>query len=131
MTIQAQLTIVAVTWLISMVISAAALFLAIMDPLRRFGLLLILASAAMCVGYLGFGRWTPFLFFPQIGYTWSSGDFQISLSSQWFFLMPLVLGTTALFIGVGKRRRLSRVWHETHDLSSYARSVAGARRPLR
>ena len=106
-TLHALLAIVIVVWVISTVISGAALVLAIVDPLRRFRLWMIFACVAICVGYLGFGRWTPFSFFPQIGYTWSSGDFRISLSSSWFFLVPLVLGATALLIGFGNRKRLS------------------------
>lgn len=107
MTIYIMLTIAIMAWLVSMACSALAIVFAVLDPLRRFRLSLILAGIAMGFGYLGFGHWTPFSFFPQIGYTWSSGDVQISLSSSWFFLAPLVLGTMAMVLAIGNRRRLS------------------------
>ena len=106
MSIHTLLAIVIAAWLISMVSSVAALILAILDPLGRFRLSLALAGAAMIIGYLGFGHWTPFRFFPQIGYTWSSGDFKVSLSSSSFFLASLVLGTAAMLLAIANRKRL-------------------------
>ena len=108
MKVHALLAIVIGTWGASLMIAGAALVLAVVNPLRRFRLLLSLAGAAIGLGYLGFGRWTPFSFFPQIGYTWSSGEFRISLSSSWFFLVPIVMGATALLIGMGQRKKMRR-----------------------
>jgi hypothetical protein len=107
MTIHAQLAVVIVAWILGLACSALAIVFAVLDPLRRFGLSLILAGIAMVLGYLGFGHGTPFSFIPQIGYTWSSGDVQISLRSSWFFLAPLVLGTAAIVVAIGTRKRLS------------------------
>jgi hypothetical protein len=96
------LAFVILAWLVGVALSAVALALAILAPARRFHLIPILAGFGMIVGYLGFGHWTPFSLFPQIGYTWSSGDFQISLASSWFFLVPLIVGVVALLVAIAK-----------------------------
>jgi hypothetical protein len=114
MNIQALLAIVIGVWVIDFIMSVIALILAIMNLPRRFGLVMTLAGIAMLVGYLGFGRWTPFPFFPQIGYTWSSGDIRISLSSSWFFMAPLVLGLGATLIALVNRKKNGRA-HLTPD----------------
>jgi hypothetical protein len=98
------LAIAIVAWIVSTLVSVGALVMALVAPSRRFRLVLALASIGMFVGYLGFGRWTPFSFFPQIGYTWTNDDFRISLASGWFFLAPLVLGTVSLLLAIAKRR---------------------------
>ena len=99
------IAVVAVVWLASASMAVAAFVLALLNPHRRFRRVLVLASLALVGGYLGFGRFTPFSFFPQIAYTWSSGDVQISLSSTWFFLVPLILAAAALTIASWNRRR--------------------------
>ncbi len=105
MTIKILMAVVSLAWMTSTALAVAALVLAILSPSIRFRLVVIFASVAVGLAYLGFGRWTPFKFFPQIGYTWSSGNFQISLQSSWFFVAPMVLGLAALVVLFGNRRR--------------------------
>jgi hypothetical protein len=98
------LAIVILMWVIACISSVVAIILLIAR--RRPPVLPVaLALVATAIGYLGFGRWSPFRFFPQIGYTWSSGDFEIRLRSSWFFLVPLALGLAALLLAIWSRRR--------------------------
>src|SRR5262249_43293757 len=73
-----------------------AIFVSLEDAPSRPGLASALAFVALAIGYLGFGRWSPFRFFPRVGWMWSEGDERIYLASGWFFVAPLLLGTAGL-----------------------------------
>ena len=105
MHIYALLAIVILSWLAACACSIAAIVLV---AARRPGpgwLAAALAAAATAIGCLGFGRWSPFRFFPQLGYSWSSDSFELSIQSSWFFVAPLALGMAALLLAVWKGRR--------------------------
>jgi hypothetical protein len=97
------LCIVLASWLLSVAASLSALFLILGDHVRRPGLCLALSSVALAIGYLGFGDWSPFHFFPQVGWMYSSGDFHIHIASSWFFVVPLVLGGVAMTLAIRRK----------------------------
>src|SRR5262245_9242706 len=99
-------TVVA-TWLMATASSVVAIFLGVQPSNRRLRLAMVLAITAMVIGYLGFGRWSPFRFFPQVGYAYTSNTFEFQLASSWFFVGPLVLGAAALLLAVWNGRRSS------------------------
>ncbi len=105
MNIHILLTIVIAAWCVGMATSLAALALALACPRRRFALSASVAAFAVVIGWLGVGRWTPVPSFPQIGYTWCSDTFEISLKSSWFFVGPLLLGSVALLLTIVDRIR--------------------------
>jgi len=87
--------IVLVAWLASLSASVWAILLALSDDERRCALAIAPAALALTIGYLGFGHWSPFRFFPQIGWMYTSGDFRIHIASSWFFVAPLLIGGAA------------------------------------
>ena len=99
------IAIVVVTWLIAIVSSLAAMFFAVRLVDRRRRLAAVLASIAMALGYVGFGHWSPFRFFPQIGYAYTSATFAIQLASSWFFVGPMFLGAAGLVMATWNRNR--------------------------
>jgi hypothetical protein len=90
------LFIVSIAWFVALASGIGAILISIEDARPRPGLGATLAFVALAIGYLGFGRWSPFHFFPQVGWTWSEGDERIYLASGWFFVAPLLLGVAAL-----------------------------------
>jgi hypothetical protein len=95
-------------WLVGTISAVVALVLAILNPARHFALLVILAAVALIVGFLGFGHGVPISSIPQLGFTYSRGDFEYSLSSSWFFIAPLLLGPAAVFVAVTRRKWLAK-----------------------
>ncbi len=91
-----HLAIVTIAWFVALAAALRAIFISIEDVPPRSGLAVSLALVALSIGYLGFGRWSPFRFFPQVGWMWSEGDKTIYLASGWFFVAPILLGMTAL-----------------------------------
>src|SRR2546426_3520785 len=103
MTTRLVVGIIIASCLLSMASSVLAFVFSLRTPPRRFWPSVLLACIAMAIGYVGFDHWTPFSFFPQIGYTWSSDSFQFSFASNWFFAAPLLLGTIGLLLAIWKR----------------------------
>ena len=101
------LVIVTIAWFLALASAIAAIFISIEDAPSRPGLAATLAFVALAIGYFGFGPWSPFRFFPQVGWMWSEGDERIYLASGWFFVAPLLLGTTALALLIFQRATAS------------------------
>ncbi len=100
----AHILLVAVIWLLAFASSVLAIALALLAQRRGLRWAAFSAITATLVGSMGFSAWTPFGFFPEIGYTWSSGPFEFSLRSGWLFTAPLVLGAIAFLLTVWKHR---------------------------
>jgi hypothetical protein len=90
------LFIVTTAWFVALASGISAILISVEDTRPRPGLTATLAFVALAIGYIGFGRWSPFHFFPQVGWMWSEGDERIYLASGWFFVAPLLLGLAAL-----------------------------------
>ena len=91
-----HLIILATTWFVALAAAIGAIFVSLEEQPSRQLFALALACVALAIGYLGFGRWSPFRFFPQVGWMWSEGDEEIYIASGWFFVAPLLLGTASL-----------------------------------
>jgi len=98
-----HLTVVTISWFVALAFAIAAILISLEEEPRRTVLAATLASVALTIGYLGFGRWSPFRFFPQVGWIWSEGDERIYLASGWFFVAPLLLGSVAIALLVFQR----------------------------
>src|SRR5262245_33480047 len=107
MSLVIAIPIVVVTWLIATASSVLAIFFGLRPSNRRLRLAPVLAIAALTIGYLGFGRWSPFRFFPQVGYAYTSNNFEVQVASSWLFLGPLILGTAGLLVSIWKSRTSS------------------------
>jgi hypothetical protein len=95
-----HLLIVLASWILGVAAALCALWLALKRPPHRLSL--PLATLSLAIGYLGFGHWSPFRFFPQVGWMYTSGDFSIHLASSWFFVVPLVLSVVVVACFVGR-----------------------------
>jgi hypothetical protein len=93
-----------VIWLLTFACSIVAIALAILARPRQLLWSALLAVAAALVSTMGLTAWTPFGFFPEIGYTWSNGPFEVSVRSSWLFVVPLLIGVVALFLAAWKHR---------------------------
>jgi hypothetical protein len=91
--------ITAAVWFFSSVCSVSAIFLALKRS-RHFLASILTAIVAITVGTMGFTAWSPFGLFPEIGYSWANGSFQISVRSGWFYIVPLVLGAMGLILAL-------------------------------
>ena len=105
MHMNALLAIVIVSWIVASGSSVVAIVLAVGRSVGRAWPSIALAFIATGIGYLGYGRWSPFKFFPQLGYSYSSDSFNIYISSSWFFVAPLALGLATLLLAVWKGSR--------------------------
>jgi hypothetical protein len=98
-----HLIILTIAWFLALASAIGAIFVSLEETPPRPGLAAILALGALVIGYLGFGRWSPFRFFPQVGWMWSEGDERVYLASGWFFVAPILLGSTALALLIFQR----------------------------
>jgi hypothetical protein len=93
-----------IVMLLTLACSVVAAGLALPARPRHLGWSAGLAVAAALVSTMGLTAWTPFGFFPEIGYAWSNGRFEVSVRSGWLFLVPLLVATAALALAAWKRR---------------------------
>jgi hypothetical protein len=98
-----HLIILTISWFGALASAIAAIFISQDDAPPRPVLAVTLALIAVAIGYLGFGRWSPFRFFPQVGWMWSEGDEEIYLASGWFFVAPLLLGSAGIALLIFQR----------------------------
>src|SRR5438045_343262 len=97
--------IVIASWIVACVSCGVSIIRLVGYPNSHMWLPVAFAFIATGLGYLGYGRWSPFRFFPQLGWMWSSDSFEVYISSSALFLAPLTLGTAALLLGVWKGSR--------------------------
>lgn len=92
-------------WIAAFACSISAILLVFLGRSRYFWLSVSLAVVSVVIGGMGVSTWTPFGYFPEIGYTWSSDTFEFSIRSRWLFIIPLMLGGVAVLLALWKHRR--------------------------
>ena len=97
--------IVIVLWLVAFVAALLAVLFLVLGERRRWWLPGLLALTGTAIGVMGLASWTPFVSFPEIGYTRSSGTFEISLRSRWLFTAPVVLGGIGLVLALWQSQK--------------------------
>lgn len=95
--------LVVLSLLLTFTTSAASVVLACFARPRQLRWPVLLAMIALIVSTMGLTTWTPFGFFPEVG--WTNGE--VSLRSKWLFFIPLALGSTALIVVVVRRKSSS------------------------
>jgi hypothetical protein len=85
-------------YLLTCSVSLAAVLLGVLEQRRYRGLAALLAVAAILVGGMGLSAWTPFGVFPEFGWSFANGSFNISIRSGWLFVLPLIAGTFSAFL---------------------------------
>ncbi len=100
-----NLVIALVILLLTFAGSVLAVVLAFVGRPGRLKWPALLGITASLVGTMGLIAWTPFGSFPEIGYTWSNGAFEVSFRSGWLFVAPLVLGIFSLLLAMRKHRK--------------------------
>ena len=98
-----NIVIAVIIWLLTFVGSVWAIVLALAARPRHLRWSACLAITASLVSTMGLTAWTPFGFFPEVGYTWSNGSLEVSIRSGWLFVAPLMLGSIALLLALWKR----------------------------
>ena len=84
-------------------IAIAAAVLALQGPGYR-RLAVMFAVVGILVSGMGLTGWAPFGPFPDFGWSLSNGPFNISIRSQWLFILPLVSSAFASLVMVRKSR---------------------------
>ena len=79
-------------------VSLAAVLLSVLEQHRYRGQAALLAVAAILVSGMGLSAWTPFGVFPDFAWSFANGSFEISIRSEWLFVLPLIAGTFSAFL---------------------------------
>lgn len=108
-----NLLIEAAVWVASLAGCAGALALSRRDPPKWPLLSATLAVITLAIGCIGL--WTPFAVLPRIAYSWTNGNFRLSLDLNEFFVVPLVLGLLAVLLAFW---RYSHSYHATDAMGS-------------
>lgn len=103
------IALAAMILLLTLACSVLSLVLAIRARPRNSRWSAALAAAAVMVSIMGLVAWTPLGSFPEVGYTWSNGAFEISARSGWLFLVPLLVGTVALVLAAWRPLRRNEI----------------------
>jgi hypothetical protein len=95
--------LIAVTWFVATGCSILAIIIGFRAADRSLGTILSLGLVSILTGAMGLKSWTPFGFFPEIGWTISNGATDFSVRSGWLFIVPLVMGCLVLGVAVWNR----------------------------
>lgn len=92
--------LVVILLLLAVTSSTVAIVLALVIRPRHFTWPAVLAITTILLSIMGVTGWTPFGFFPEVG--WTNGA--ISVRSGPFFFVPLLIGTMALVAIMSRSR---------------------------
>lgn len=95
---------VCMAFVIALASSGVAVLLGFSAQCSRLRWPVLLAVVAIVISVMAVTAWTPFGYFPEVG--WTSG--MISIRSGRLFYFPLLLGGAALCAAMVKRRREMR-----------------------
>jgi hypothetical protein len=101
----ANILLMAALWIAAFACSISTILFVLFGPSRYVWLSVFLAVVGVAIGGMGVSTWTPFGYFPEIGYTRSSDTFEFSVRSRWLFIAPLILGGSSLLLALWKHRR--------------------------
>ena len=103
-----NILLAAALWLFACAFSVAAILFVFLGRTRHLWLPGLLGFTGAVIGGMGYSSWTPFGYFPEIAYTWSSDTFEFHIRSGWLFVAPLVVGGVAALLAL---RKLGRSRH--------------------
>jgi len=94
--------IAAVLGLFSVAACAVAFLCCCFPGRRRYWLAIVLSGLAILISYLGATRF-------HVAYSRTVNNSHWSIDSRWFFIVPLVLGASALALAIWRQSRSNRV----------------------